>query len=94
MTRSSRPKRGKLQQHRQAPQDPDRHVQPMHADQHEEGGQEAAAVGGGAVADHGGEVVRLHAEEDDPKHQRHDQPEHQATAADDRASSPAMPCRR
>ena len=53
---------------------PRRHVEAVHADEREEGGQESAAVGAGALADHGDEVMHLKPEEDQTEQQRDRQP--------------------
>ncbi len=54
---------GHLDHHHDQPDQPGRNVQPMAADQGEEGGQEGAALRAGAAADHVGELAELEREE-------------------------------
>ena len=76
-----------LRHHRAEPQEADRDVQPVAADEGEEGGQERAAVRAVALGDHSGELVDLETEEAEAEQAGHDEadlrPQHVAHAGGD-----------
>lgn len=68
-------------------------MQPVAADQREEGGQEGAALRACAAGDHVGKLVDLESEERRPEHERHHSAQIQVGTApfsERRTSTPSM----